>query len=394
MLRKTTLFMLGLLLVTALVVNFTGMTQAQQQQGEDNFFFVNYIGQEVILDLDDVTYVVPGTNTSPEGGRLTLQLAPGEHKYAVSVPGIPRGSAGEFTITPGDYIAKAVRLEKTSPVVNENNVLLVAPQDKVFVFDFDPFAPPAEETAVVDTWQPSVPLPGMGSLVWINHGGVDELTVDLAGQLYKVAPKTNEIPGRLQIDVTPGKYSYTASVPYGSLNGEVTVTAGEVIGLNIIPGIREEPEYDVGDDFEIPPVELTLFQEDLTEQATPVDQTEMAPVEESAAAETVPETNPNLAGTDPETNPNQAETGSQTGVEGVVVKNYTGDTIVFTINGQAYTVVPNAERTITLPPGEYNYTASLPFVATTGTVKLAAGQQVELSVAINISHDALSVYQN
>ena len=49
---------------------------------------------------------------------------------------------------------------------------------------------------------------------------------------------------------------------------------------------------------------------------------------------------------------------------------------------------------ITLSPGTYNYTASLPFVATTGTVNLSQNQGVELSVAINIAGDVMSVYQN
>jgi hypothetical protein len=80
--------------------------------------------------------------------------------------------------------------------------------------------------------------------------------------------------------------------------------------------------------------------------------------------------------------------------EGVTVKNFTGDTLIFTINGQAYPIPANSEQLIDLPVGSYNYTASLPFVATTGSVDLAQTPTVALSVAINIAGDVLSVYQN
>ena len=122
----------------------------------------------------------------------------------------------------------------------------------------------ADGMPVTDTWQPLAAAPGLGSIVWVNYSGTDELTVDLAGQLYKVAPQNHGIPGRLQIDVPSGFYRYTASVPYGSINGELSVGPGEVIGVNVIPDIRAEPEYKVGEEFEIPPVTLNQFQESLT----------------------------------------------------------------------------------------------------------------------------------
>jgi len=376
MLKKNLLFGLGLFIVLALVITFPAMSHAQGETGE-NFIFVNYIGQEVTLDLDDTTYTVPGTAIAPEGGRFAIQLAPGEHKYSASVPGGP-GSAGEFTITPGSVVAKAAQLREGSPVLDRNGIILEEPKDEVYVFDFDPFSAPTGEAPVDDSWQPAAAMPGLGSIVWINYGGDDELTVDLAGQLYKVPPQMNGIPGRLQADVAPGTYSYTASVPFGSLNGQVTVVPGEVTGVNIIPGIREDPIYEVGEKVEIPPVDLSVFQEDLTTQV-PVGQPDSAPVG-------LPATGGELA------TPAAVEAIGQP--EGLVVRNFAGDTLIFTINNQAYSVGNNTERVIDLPPGGYNYTASLPLVAMTGTVNLSEGQTVGLSVAININHDVLSVYQN
>ena len=72
---------------------------------------------------------------------------------------------------------------------------------------------------------------------------------------------------------------------------------------------------------------------------------------------------------------------------------HAGDTLVFTINNQTYSLANNTEQTIDLPSGEYTYTASLPFVATTGTVALTGGG-LELSVATNVEHTVLNVFQN
>jgi hypothetical protein len=379
MFKKRFLIVMGLVMVTALFGLFPMAGHAQESTG-GNFILVNYVGQALTLDLDDMTYTVPGTDTSPGGGRFELQLMPGEHKYAVNVPQVT-GWAGEFTIEPGGTVAKGVRLEKGNPAIDRNGIVLEKPEDKVFVFDIDPFAStPTNVEPAPDTWQPVAPMPGKGSIVWINYSGQDELTVDLAGQLYKVVPKKNDIPGRLQVDVLPGTYSYTASVPYGSINGEISVVAGKVTGINIIPGIREEPEYEVGEKVEYPPVKLSVFQEDLTGR--------VGVAQPAATQEALP------AAADQMAPANVEDVATPAVSEGLLVKNYTGDTLIFTIDNQAFAIPDRAEQTIVLPAGSYNYTASLPFVATTGTVDLVDGQGVELSVAINLNRDFLTVYQN
>ena len=273
--------------------------------------------------------------------------------------------------------AKAVGMERTGPVLDDNGLLLVKPEDRVRVFDFDPFAPEVEAPPVVDTWQPNAVAPGLGSIVWINHNGDDELTVDLAGQTYKVPPQANGVPGRLQIEIPAADYRYTASVPFGSLNSEITVVAGRVTGLNIITGIKEEPEYEIGEKLKLPPVDLTLFQEDLTGLAG------------AAQPDTTPAALPVTGG---DVDPIAAEAPAMPG--GLLIKNYAGDTLVFTINDGAYALVDRSEQALPLPPGRYSFTASLPFVATTGIVDLEANRTVELSIAINVAHDLLSVYRN
>lgn len=377
MLKKICMVTVGGLTAVMLVLIMTvGASHAQEPSPTENFVFVNYIGQELFLDLDDVTYTVPGTDTMPEGGKLTLQLNPGEHKFAANVPGVI-GEAGEFTLTTGETIAKAARLDQTPPSIGPDGILLAKPKAIVDVFDFDPNAQPVDPAPTVDVWQPVVPATDQAGIVWINYIG-DELTVDLNGELYKVSPSTEAGPGRLQIDVVPGDYTYTASVPGGSLNNRLTLQAGQVVGLNFT-GIREEQEYEVGEEYDfLLNVEMQVAQEDLTSQA-------VAAVEQPAIADdAVPSAL--LVGDEMASEPATAE--------GLLVKNYAGETLTFTINDQAYTVPDHDQITIDLPPGSYTFTASRPYVATTGTVDMQPGQSTELSVAINVAGDAMAVYQN
>jgi len=369
--------LLLLLLVVLTLGSFPLATHAQQgDAGKPNFIFVNYFGQEMVFDLDDVTYTIPGTATAPEGGRLELQLASGEHKYAANVPGVDTGSAGTFVITPGGFVGKAARMELTNALLDRDGNVLEKPKEYVFVFDFDPFAAPVPQAPAGDTWQPVAAAVGQGSLAWTNYNG-DELTVDLNGTIYKVPPAANNGPGRLQINLAPGLYRYTASLPNGSLNGEINLAAGQVVGMNVSAKLQEEPDYDIGEPSPLPlPVDLLLSQEDLTAKATP-------------QVQVVPGELPTSGGV-----PAPAAAPAVTTPAGLLIKNYAGDTMTFTINEQTFTIANNASTVLSLPPGRYNFTASLPFVATTGTVDITAAKGVDLSIATNVNHDVLSVYQN
>ena len=288
--KKNLIIVLGLLVLVGLVMAYPAIIQADD--GEGNFIFVNYIGQEIVLDLDDVTYTVPGIDVAPDGGRLVLQLDSGEHKYAANSPGVSSGSAGEFTLAPGQVVAKAARIEQTPLQVDNSGTVTALPKDYVYVFDFDPFAAPVEPAPVVDTWQPMAAASGQGSVVWVNYYGDSDLTIDLAGTLYKVPPQTDGIPGRLQIDLAPGTYNYTASAPYGSVNGQVDVIPGAVVGLNVTADVPEPIDYDLGDEYEGPqPITLKLSEEDLTAQASaPISVGAPTVTDAAAAPPVLPET--------------------------------------------------------------------------------------------------------
>ena len=127
-----------------------------------------------------------------------------------------------------------------------------------------------------DNWRPDLPAAGLGSVVWTNHfgqGGV--LTLDLEGELYKISEKSNDIPGRLQLDLAPGTYTYTASVPpVGSVTRTVEVTAGRIINLSFAGRVEIKHDNHRGKNAaenqpaELPTYdEVLVYQEDVTNQA-------------------------------------------------------------------------------------------------------------------------------
>jgi hypothetical protein len=82
------------------------------------------------------------------------------------------------------------------------------------------------------------PPAGMGSIVWTNYnGGSFELDVDLGGMRFMVPPEANNAPSRVEINLAPGTYTYTASVAgMNDITRSVDVEAGKVIGLSFYSG--------------------------------------------------------------------------------------------------------------------------------------------------------------
>jgi hypothetical protein len=109
-----------------------------------------------------------------------------------------------------------------------------------------------------------------------DQKNTDEFIVDWQNH-YTVSEETNGIPSRMQINLAPGTYRYTASVPdVGTVNRTIDVAAGQVIGLGFYGGSPTEVVHnhsqshgdntkhtDVSYDFK----ELLVAQEDMTAQA-------------------------------------------------------------------------------------------------------------------------------
>lgn len=369
--------MLGCYLI--IMVGILGLFPATNYAGTDyNFYLINYIGHPMHLSLNGQEYTIPGIDTMPDGGVLTLDLPTGMYRYTVHVPGVPVGNGGEFTLDGSNQFAMGARIEKTNPQT-ENGILIEKPKDYVYLFEVDPFATPTEPTPIVDTWQPSLPTVGQASLVWVNHWGSDELTLDLNGQVYRVPPQTDIIPGRLQFDLSPGIYRYSVSVPNGATNGEIELIQGQVVGFQVV--VQREPiEYDVGDDFHpLPPATVQVTTEDLTNRAN------LATAESLSAPDGAPSMLP-MTGDDVlilETIP------SSTGIK---IVNYTAETLLLTINHETMSIDPNSEQPLNLSLGDYSYTLSSPGKAVSGMVTVNEKESIQLSVAVNMESQQLAVY--
>ena len=83
--------------------------------------------------------------------------------------------------------------------------------------------------------------PGMASVVMINYFGSGEpLFVDLDGKRYEIPSQSGASANHAQIQLAPGTYSFSASVPgVGDVARSVDVTAGSVTGLNFYGGSPE-----------------------------------------------------------------------------------------------------------------------------------------------------------
>jgi hypothetical protein len=125
----------------------------------------------------------------------------------------------------------------------------------------------------------ALPAAGMGSIVWTNYnGGSFELDVDLGGMRFKVPPEANNVPSRVEINLAPGTYTFTASVAgMNDISRSVDVVAGQVVGLSFYSGSpdivvhnvsrshasADEHTFVTQNDYD----QLLMAQQDLTAQA-------------------------------------------------------------------------------------------------------------------------------
>ncbi len=99
----------------------------------------------------------------------------------------------------------------------------------------------------------TLPPSGMGSIVLINYdGGSEELDVNFAGTMYKVAPETNGTPSQVEINLAPGSYNYTASVAgnHTTINNTINVVAGKVTSLGFVDNLPDIKNGDENNDDE------------------------------------------------------------------------------------------------------------------------------------------------
>ncbi len=75
-----------------------------------------------------------------------------------------------------------------------------------------------------------IPEPGR-SKVYVFNEYAEEIGIDINGQAYRIPTGTPD--DGIFIDLDPGKYTYTLSIPGGAANGEVEVGADQTWGFGV-----------------------------------------------------------------------------------------------------------------------------------------------------------------
>jgi len=354
---------LWLVVCIVLLLSLVTSAAAWAQAGQATLVIINFVGTPMTFTLDGTAYTVSGTDTAPDGGQLTLTLAPGKHTYSAHTPG-SEGTNGDMELAAGQTQVLGARLQRLAAVVSPTGIVLEEPRDLLVLFEAS-LTPPAPAPAPV--MAPLQPVPaGEGALVLVNYIG-EELKIDIQGVVYTV-PADN----RLQVNLPPGQVSYSASAGLSGINGTALVKAGEYSGLSFT---REtppsEPDYDVGE-LEPTPVVLKIF---------------VSPV---SLDEAVVATRP--AGP-PAATPVTPAVAAPAGDGKLNVVNYIGEMLTLTIDDQVYSVAGGGgELTLTLSPGEYTYSASTPQAGSNGSLNVAAGATTRLSVTLDVQTGQMKTY--
>jgi hypothetical protein len=354
-----------------LIFSLISVAAASAQGGQTELIIVNYVGEPMTFTLDGTQYTVPGTNTMPGGGRSTFTLTPGQHAYSAQVPGAD-GTNGEIVLSAGQTQVLGARLERTGPVLSPTGEVLEKPKDQLVIFEasLTPSAPTSTPQPA-----PLQPLPsGEGALVLVNYIG-ETLTVNLNDQLYTVP--ANE---RLQVNLPPGQVTYSASAGFSGTNGTAQIVAGQYSGLGFSTEPVPQPTYDVGQPAPTPEhPKMNVFPVPL--ESVPVSQGSPSPT-----IVTTPAAPPQATGTPVSPSASEAE---------LIVVNYIGETLTFTINNHQYQIAPDGgQLTLSLAPGAYTYTTSVPSASDNGSLDVTAGKTIQVGVALNVNNHQLELYIN
>ena len=228
LIRALSLALTAALLVTAAAV--------YAQSGAATLIVVNYVGNELSFTLDGAQHTVPASD-GVRPGQVTFDLSAGKHEYSGVVPGGP-GADGLVELAAGQSFVLGARLDKTAARVSPEGKVIEEPRDVLVFFEanLSPPSPPAIATrAPLRTFPP-----GLGAVVFENYIG-EELVLDVQGTIYQVA-----VDGRLQLDLPPGEYAYSASAGVSGMSGSATVVAGQYTGLGFSREVLPQPTYEKG----------------------------------------------------------------------------------------------------------------------------------------------------
>lgn len=233
---------IGLLVILVLVAPATLAAGPDGTSPGTNLVLINFVGQEGFVEVDGTSYTIAGTDTVPNGGKLEFALANGKHTFGVSIPGV--GADGrEIDVSGGEMFVFGVKLDR-KPAVIENNVVLKKPYDVVQLFEASLNPPAAPVEAAAPETNATVPPAGKGALFLVNFTG-EQMHIDLEGTGYAL-PGTDTHPGGgwLQINLTPGKHAFTASLPRAAVNVDVEIVEGMIEGRSFVTNIIDEQKYE------------------------------------------------------------------------------------------------------------------------------------------------------
>jgi len=192
--------------------------------GQGGLVLVNYIGEELAVDIEGVLYKVPAD------GRLQVNLPPGELTYSASA-GVS-GINGSAQVRSGVYTGLGFTRE-TGPKEPDYDVGEPVPTPvplKISVFPvlLDVPASGAPSKSVPAAGQPMAIPADQGQLGVVNYIG-ETLTFTVNDRAYAVAGSG----GMLEINLAPGEYTFTASTPRAAANGSLRVTAGAAVRISV-----------------------------------------------------------------------------------------------------------------------------------------------------------------
>jgi len=357
---------LALILLMVLALSLLGVTAANAQEAQATLVVINYIGMEMMFTVDDILYDVPGTDTVPGGGQLELTLIAGRHDYSGTVPGGP-GSYGQLDLAAGQTYVLGARLDMTPAVISPEGKVLEKPKHRLDLFEAS--LTPAAPTSAPPVSRLRALPPGQGALVLDNYIGED-LRVDINGSPHIVPAK-----GRLQVNLLPGRVSYSASAGPSSINGTAQVTAGQYTGLGFNRELPVTREYNKGKPKPTTAV-LKMSVSVVTLTPEPVGQAAVTPAPVTVT-----------------TTPTATTQSVTADTPALLVINYTGRPLMFTIDSTEHQLVAGEGKlTISLAPGEYPFTASIPGVSFNSDLRLAAGDSLRLSVTATPDGKWIKVY--
>jgi hypothetical protein len=182
------------------------------------------------------------------------------------------------------------------------------------------------------------------------------MTFTLDGTQYTV-PGAAAMPdgGRLTLNLSPGRHTYSAQVPDAEgINGEIVLSEG---GTRVL-GARLERTGPVVSPTDIvleePRDQLVFFEASLMPPApTPASQPEpLQPLPPGQGA--------------------------------LVFLNYIGEAVKVDIDGNVYTIPANGRSQINLPPGQVSFSASAGLSGTNGTAQVVVGEYTGLGLTRDI----------